>query len=101
MPRQNNFLIGHGERLTYEVAVPTGGSPKTLPYDWPSQRSRLDGKIAETYEYIRGLPARACPKDRSVALITMHPSTVSIWFCRIDMLELTASILGGKPPVYG
>ncbi len=28
-------------------------------------------------------------------------STVSIWFCRIDMLELTASILGGKPPVYG
>ena len=29
------------------------------------------------------------------------PSTVSIWFCRVDMLELTASILGGKPPVYG
>ena len=28
-------------------------------------------------------------------------STVSIWFCRVDMLELTASILGGKPPVYG
>ena len=77
MPRQNNFLIGHGERLTYEVAVPTGGSPKTLPYDWPSQRSRLDGKIAETYEYIRGLPARACPKDKSVALITMHPRFIA------------------------
>ena len=30
-----------------------------------------------------------------------EPSTVSIWFCRVDMLELTASILGGKPPVYG
>ena len=28
-------------------------------------------------------------------------STVSIWFCRVDMLELTASIFGGKPPVYG
>ena len=30
-----------------------------------------------------------------------YTSTVSIWFCRVDMLELTASILGGKPPVYG
>ena len=29
------------------------------------------------------------------------PSTVSIWFCRVYMLELTTSILGGKPPVYG
>ena len=27
-------------------------------------------------------------------------SPVSIWFCRVDMLELTASVLGGKPPVY-
>ena len=31
----------------------------------------------------------------------LDTSTVSIWFCRVDMLELTASILGGKPPVYG
>ena len=29
-----------------------------------------------------------------------YASTVSIWFCRVDMLELTASVLGGKPPVY-
>ena len=34
-------------------------------------------------------------------IIGKAPSTVSIWFCRVDMLELTASILGGKPPVYG
>ena len=32
---------------------------------------------------------------------SVETSTVSIWFCRVDMLELTASILGGKPPVYG
>ena len=77
MPRQNNFLIGHGERLTYAVEVPTGGSSKTLPYDLASQRSRLDGKISETYEYIRDLPAGACPNDKSVALVTMHPRFIA------------------------
>ena len=77
MARENNFLIGHGERLAYEVAVPAGGSPKNLPYDWASQRNRLDGKISETYEYIRDLPATACPNDRSVALVTMHPRFIS------------------------
>ena len=39
--------------------------------------------------------------DHTIATVTVGSSTVSIWFCRVDMLELTASILGGKPPVYG
>ena len=41
------------------------------------------------------------PTEPSPQTDTDEASTVSIWFCRIDMLELTASILGGKPPVYG
>ena len=77
MPRQNNFLIGQGERLTYEVSVPAGGNSKTLPYDFANQRSRLDGKISETYEYIQALPAGACPNDRTVALVTMHPRFIA------------------------
>ena len=28
MSRQNNFLIGQGDRLTYEVEVPTSGGQK-------------------------------------------------------------------------
>ena len=39
MPRENNFLIGQGERLTYEVNVPSGGNPKVLPYDFVTQRT--------------------------------------------------------------
>ena len=39
--------------------------------------------------------------EASVLRESESPSTVSRWSCRIDMLELTASILGGKPPVYG
>ena len=37
----------------------------------------------------------------ALAGLCTEASTVSIWFCRVDMLELTARILGGKPPVYG
>ena len=77
MPRENNFLIGQGERLTYEVDVPSGGSPKKLPYDFVTQRNRIDIKLSETHDYIRGLPQEACPKDQAVAILTMHPRFVS------------------------
>ena len=77
MPRQNNFLIGQGERLTYEVAVPTGGSPKALPYDFVTQQSRLDDRLSQTYEYISALPREACPNDRAVAIVTMHPRFIA------------------------
>ena len=77
MPRQNNFLIGQGERLTYEVEVPITGGQKAPPYDFATQRARLDGKLSQTYEYIRALPMEACPSDRAVAVVTMHPRFVS------------------------
>ena len=73
MPRQNNFLIGQGERLTYDVNVSRGGSQKALPYDFVTQRSRLDGNLSQTFSYINALPREACPDDRTVAVVTMHP----------------------------
>ena len=77
MPRQNNFLIGQGERLTQRVDVPTGGSPKVLPYDFVTQQSRLDTRLHQTYEYISALPQEACPDDRTVAIVTMHPRFIA------------------------
>ena len=77
MPRHNNFLIGQGERLTYEVGVPTGGSQKVLPYDFVTQRSRLEGKLSQTNEYLISLPEEACPDERAVAVVTMHPRFIS------------------------
>ena len=77
MPRKNNFLIGQGERLTHPIAVPTGGSPKALPYDFVTQRSRLGGKLSQTCEYINALPREACPNDETVAIVTMHPRFIS------------------------
>ena len=77
MPRQNNFLIGLGERLTSPVDVPTGGSPKNLPYDFVTQQNRLDSRLQQTHEYISTLPQAACPNDRAVAIVTMHPRFIS------------------------
>ena len=77
MPRQNNFLIGQGDRLTYEVEVPTSGGQKAPPYDFATQRARLDGRLSQTNEYIRALPMEACPADRAVAIVTMHPRFIS------------------------
>ena len=77
MPRQNNFLIGQGESLTYEVEVPTSGGQKAPPYDFATQKARLNARLSQTYEYIRALPMEACPGDRAVAILTMHPRFIS------------------------
>lgn len=77
MPRQNNFIIGQGERLTYEVDVPSGGNQKVLPYDFVSQQGRLDEKLSQTYDYISSQPPETCPNDRAVAVVTMHPRFIA------------------------
>lgn len=77
MARENNFLIGQGEKLTSPVVVPTGGSPKNMPYDFSTTRKRLSADIISANDYFRSLPIDTCPKNQSVAIITMHPRFVS------------------------
>ena len=77
MPRENNFLIGQGERLTYEVEVATSGGQKASPYDFATQKARLNARLSQTNEYIRALPVEACPGDKAVAVVTMHPRFIS------------------------
>ena len=90
MPRQNNFLIGQGERLAYQVDVPTGGSPKVPPYDFVAQQGRLTGMLSETYDYIRALPLEACPNERAVAVVTMHPRFIA----KSDFPETLLGVVG-------
>ena len=93
MPRQDNFLIGQGERLTYEIVVPAGGNTKNLPYDFATQRERLDSKISQAYEYIQTLPREACPSDRAVAVLTMHPRFIA----KSDFPENVLNSAGLRP----
>ena len=77
MPRENNFLIGQGERLTFNVEVPSGGGRKNMPYDFTMTRERLSSNLLATNRYIEELPPEACPRNETVAILTMHPRFVS------------------------
>ena len=74
MPERTNFLIGYGERLTSEVQLAPSGGPKNHPYTFGKARQRLTPKIQSTASTIASLPETVCPGDRSVALVTLHPT---------------------------
>lgn len=93
MARENNFLIGQGEKLTSPVQVPTGGSPKNMPYDFPTTRKRLSENLISANDYFRSLPPETCPRDQSVAIITMHPRFVS----KSDFPTALLNSVGLKP----
>jgi hypothetical protein len=77
MARQNNFLLGNGERLTQPVQVPSGGGDKNPPYDFTRARKRLSTKLKETTKAFESVPADACPGGEVVAVVTMHPRYIS------------------------
>lgn len=77
MAREQNFLLGQGERLTAPVKVPSGGGAKNPPYDFPTARARVGKKLAATTAALAQVPADACPNNEVVAVVTMHPRYVS------------------------
>lgn len=77
MARESNFLLGHGERLTGAVEVPSGGGPKTAPYSFDQARSRLSRSLRGVAREITALPDEACPGGETVAVVTMHPRYIS------------------------
>lgn len=77
MARENNFLLGSGEKLTAPVKIEPGGSPKSPPYDFAHARDRIVVRLGTVNRQLRRLPAEACPEDRAVALVTMHPRYIS------------------------
>ncbi len=87
MTREYNFLIGYGERLTYEVPVPTRSGDKNMPYEYSTSQERLKNDVSKISEYIQTLPDDACPQNKSVAIITMHPRFVSKSEFPIDFIK--------------
>jgi len=77
MPRQNNFLLGHGERLTQKVDVPSGGGEKNPPYNFEAARARIATRMAAVASALRQLPDDAAPGGQVVAVMTMHPRYLS------------------------
>jgi Subtilase family len=77
MARDNNFLLGRGERLTAPVIVPSGGSEKNPPYTFSRARQRLSRKLSVTSSEMSALPDEACPQDEAVAIVTLHPRYIA------------------------
>ncbi len=77
MARENNFLLGRGERLTEPVEVPSGGGDKNPPYDFNSARTRVAQRLVVAGGAMRSMPRDACPRGEAVAILTMHPRYIS------------------------
>ena len=77
MPREHNFLLGHGERLAVPVDVPSGGGDKNPPYDFERAKRRLGERLSLSIAEFSEIPDDASPGGEVVALLTMHPRYVS------------------------
>ena len=77
MPASPRFLIGYGERLTEPVPPPLGGGAAPPPYEPWQARTRLAPQFVEASDAAQQLPVAACPDDRVVSVMTLHPSFVA------------------------
>lgn len=77
MARENNFLLGNGERLTQTVRVPSGGGDKNPPYPFPRAKKRIAEKLQDARTRLDAVPPEACPGGEVVAVVTMHPRYIS------------------------
>jgi len=77
MTTKHNFLLGKGERLISDVVGVRGGQPKEHPYTFAEARTRLHPKLNATVELFDALPEEACPDDKAVARVTLHPEYIA------------------------
>lgn len=77
MAREQNFLLGQGEKLTSDTVISRGGSPKKPPYDFATATRRASTNLGKTIRSLKSLPTDACPNEQAVAVITLHPRFLS------------------------
>lgn len=77
MAREQNYLLGNGERLTNAHAIDKGSRPKVPPYQFPYSRDRLIGPVNEVAKWAESLPQDACPSGEVVAELVLHPRYIS------------------------
>lgn len=92
MAREHNFLLGQGERLTVAYELDSQSRPKDPPYDFVTARDRLVTPVAEATARADALPAAACPDDRVVVEMVIHPRYLS----KSDQPTSLIKAIGGR-----
>jgi hypothetical protein len=77
MAEQPKYLLGNGELLASEIAAPKKPQEKKHPYTYAEARERLAPRLSLAARSIARLPAAACPNDRSVAAVVLHPKYIA------------------------
>ena len=62
MARENNFLLGKGEKLTGIVDIPSGGGPKNPPYEFSKAKTRLNEKAGKNHRGFLEGPCYRVPR---------------------------------------
>jgi hypothetical protein len=77
MAKKRNFFLGHGERLTAPVLMPGKPVSRDLPYTFAEAQSRVLPMLKRAVAEMDTLPAGACPKNETVAALTLHPEYIA------------------------
>lgn len=97
MPRENNYLLGYGERLTGEVKIKKSSGDKNPPYDFITARHQVSEWVQTALIDFNMLPVSACPNDQVTATITMHPRYVSKSDYPLELInEVGLRVVGGR-----
>lgn len=87
MSKTTNFLLGYGERLTQSIIPVTSGGPKAHPYSFEESLTRLAPLACNVTDEISHLPAKACPRDEAVAIMSLHPTYLAKSYFPSQLLE--------------
>lgn len=97
MGPKKNYLLGKGELLTNRVKKKSGGGQKNPPYDVQTAKKRVSDRINKTLHDFEALPDEACPNDKVVAALTMHPRYISKSDFPDELLSASGlKAIGGK-----
>lgn len=97
MANSKKFLLGRGELLTGTIEASRSGRPKNPPYDLKTAISRFSKMLHGVSNDFAGLPDDACPNDKVVIQMTMHPRYISKSDYPSDLLALGGMrAIGGK-----
>jgi hypothetical protein len=98
MPEGRRYLLGKAERLTRPIVVSKASGPKAHPYTFAKQKVRLASQAMRVAETVASLPDAACPEDRSVCVLTLHPAYFAKSYFPAELLRATnLKPLGSRP----